>query len=135
MDPLARIDTSRLDTGFFGLLLGFLGACKAHALDLRATMGFRDLVEQAALWDAYQKGGPRAAPPGKSAHNYGMAVDFLAYRKGALLGSSSEPEYALMEELAPRYTLKTLRRLNDAGHVELDGWELFHDVSAGNSTK
>ncbi len=132
---MARIDTSRLDTGFFGLLLGFLGACKAHALDLRATMGFRDLVQQAALWDAYQKGGPRAAPPGKSAHNYGMAVDFLAYRKGALLGSSSEPEYALMEELAPRYQLKTLQHLNDAGHVELDNWELFRDVSAGNSTK
>jgi len=40
--------------------------------------GARSLTEQAALWAAYQAGGPRAAPPGQSAHNFGLAVDVVA---------------------------------------------------------
>lgn len=39
------------------------------------TYGFRTREEQAALYAKYQAGGPLAAPPGRSAHNWGLAVD------------------------------------------------------------
>ena len=66
----------------------------------------------------------RAAKGGQSAHNYGCAMDYLCLdADGRVIGSSEAPEYGLMEELAPRYGLKTLRALSDGGHVELDGWE------------
>ncbi len=136
-DPLANIDTSKLDAGYYGMLLGFLGAAKAHGLRLVATCGYRDPAVSDVLhaaWVADPEHAPRAAPGGKSAHNFGKAVDFLAYRNGQPVKSSREPEYALMEELAPRYSLKTLRALNDGGHVELADWELFNDVQAGHST-
>lgn len=125
MDPLQHIDTSKLDTTFYGYLLGFLGACSAHGLVLTGTEGYRDPARSDQLyaeWMASGQKGPRAAPGGKSAHNFGCAVDFLALRNGQVVQSSQEPEYALMEELAPRYSLKTLRALNDAGHVELKDW-------------
>ena len=132
-DPLARIDVALLDAGFLEKLYGLLGAAKAHGLVLVGTEGYRSPERSDELYAAYLKGGPRAAPAGKSAHNYGKAADFLAMRAGVPVASSDAPEYLLLEELAPRYALKTLRALQDGGHVELDGWE-FHDVIAGSST-
>jgi hypothetical protein len=131
-DPLRNIDVSKLDPEFYGNLLGFLGGCKAHGLDLLATYGFRTYQEQEALYQKHLAGGPLAAPPGHSMHEQGKAMDFLAYRNGQVLNSSNEPEYVAMEEIAPRYRLKTLRSIGDAGHVELD--ETFSDVTSGHST-
>lgn len=67
-----------------------------------------------------------------------MAVDFVALdADGRVIGASTAPEYGLLEEIAHRYGLKTLRALDDGGHVELDGWEdriKFLDVTGGSST-
>lgn len=135
------IDYSRLDPDFCTKLRGFEGACKAHGLDMRAREGWRDPARSQALYEAWiasGKKGPRAAPAGKSAHNYGLAVDYLCFDpNGQQIGTSLAPEYALMEEIAPRFGLRTLRSLNDGGHVELDGWEdriKFSDVVGGSST-
>jgi LAS superfamily LD-carboxypeptidase LdcB len=127
-DPLAHIDTSKLNQEFLGMLLGLLGAAKAHGLVLVAQVphgGFRSYEEQAALHDAYLHGGPRAASPGHSAHECGCAVDFLALRNGVVVSSSDAEEYRTLEELAPRYRCKTLRSIHDGGHVELSDWERF----------
>jgi len=132
VDPYAN-----LDPRFLPKLRGFEGACAAHGLRLRACEGYRDPARSDKLYEAWLasgKKGPRAAPGGKSAHNYGMAMDFIALdADGRDIQSSLAPEYGVMEEIAPRYGLKTLRALNDGGHVELDGWE-FHDVVGGSST-
>jgi len=44
------------------------------------TSGFRDLNEQKVLYDEWRAGRRRlpAAAPGKSAHNYGLAIDVWA---------------------------------------------------------
>lgn len=39
------------------------------------TSGFRSPEEQQVLWDAYKRGGPRAAPPWGSFHQTGLAAD------------------------------------------------------------
>lgn len=41
------------------------------------TSGHRSNAEQSRLWQIHLAGGPKAAPPGKSAHNYGLAVDVV----------------------------------------------------------
>jgi len=137
MDPLAHIDVSLLNPEFYGMLLGLLGAAKAHGLVLRATYGWRSTELQKELYAKFLAGGPRAAPPGQSPHECGCAVDFLALRKGVVVESSAAPEYCDLEELAPRYRCKTLRHLNDGGHVELENWHdiaQFADVVGGSST-
>lgn len=120
-DPLRRIDVQKLDPVFHVKLVGFLGACAAHGIRLLATMGFRSHEEQAALYAA-RKPGQAVAPPGKSRHEAGCAVDFLALQpNGEAIQSSDAPEYRDMEEIAPRYGLRTGRswKKPDGGHVEL----------------
>ncbi len=39
------------------------------------THGYRSWAEQDALHKIHLAGGPRAAPAGSSAHNYGLAID------------------------------------------------------------
>ena len=121
-----------LDPTFLVKLRAFEDGCRAHSLRLIAVEGYRDPKRSDALYADWKAGKSkiRAAPGGKSAHNYGLAEDYLCLDDGGkVIASSQAPEYALMEEIAPRYGLKTLRALNDGGHVELDGWEkLVHGV-------
>lgn len=44
-------------------------------LDVRIISGTRTQAEQQALYQKYLAGGPQAAPPGHSNHNFGLAVD------------------------------------------------------------
>ncbi len=39
------------------------------------TSGYRSIDAQRVLYARYRNGGARAAPPGRSAHNYGLAID------------------------------------------------------------
>jgi hypothetical protein len=94
------------------------------------THGFRSLAEQNALWLAYQAGGPKAAPPGKSAHNYGLAVDV------ALDGSPApglQPDWDtshagwiwLFDAVFRHPRLHSGRSFSDSDHVERLGWKSF----------
>lgn len=39
------------------------------------TRGHASLAEQLVLYERHLRGGPLAAPPGQSAHNFGLAID------------------------------------------------------------
>ena len=125
-----------LNAEFLVRLRGFEGACKAHGLHMSPREGYRDPARSDALyaaWIASGKKGPRAAPGGKSPHNFGLAMDYVCLDAGGqVIESSLAPEYGVMEEIAPRYALRTLRHLNDGGHVEGLEWD-FHDVTGGSS--
>lgn len=70
-----RADKLLLDPAFAADVDAFLGA---SPWSWYVLSGFRGDDEQRALWEAYRfRGGPRAAPPGLSAHNYGLAVDVV----------------------------------------------------------
>jgi LAS superfamily LD-carboxypeptidase LdcB len=127
MDPLARIDRSKLNVEFLGMLLGLFGAISAHGQSFVATYGYRSLELQKELHDKYLAGGPRAAPPGKSAHNYGAAVDLCRLVDGKPDWQSGD--YALLADLAPRYRLTTGAPYKDYGHVELEDWHKLMAVS------
>lgn len=48
---------------------------KATGKTLLVTSGYRSRAEQQVLWEKSQRGGPKAAQPGNSLHETGLAVD------------------------------------------------------------
>jgi hypothetical protein len=50
--------------------------------DCSISFSYRSLTEQASLYRRYQAGGPRAASPGASWHNYASAIDLTIYVNG-----------------------------------------------------
>jgi len=63
-------------------------AARAQGIIVKIISGTRSYAEQAVLYEKYKNGGPQAAPPGKSNHNFGLAFDI-----GVFTGSS-DPEKA-----------------------------------------
>jgi hypothetical protein len=68
LDPKARID-------FEQFMLHAKALASMFGCDYVAISGTRTWEEQAALYKKYQAGGPKAAPPGYSWHNFGTAID------------------------------------------------------------
>lgn len=120
-----------------GLYAPFLEAIELffHTLpyDFYVTEAFRTLDQSRVGYAAYMAGqGPRYAPPYKSAHNYGLAIDVV-------LDSSDNPglQPSWNSKLAGWLALKAgiigsnhlnhLWRIGDWPHVESNNWkELIH---------
>jgi len=47
---------------------------------IKILSGFRSYAEQQKLYRAYLNGGPKAAPPGHSGHNFGISFDVGVFR-------------------------------------------------------
>lgn len=91
------------------------------------TYGYRSLALQAELYAKYQAGGPRAAPPGKSAHNYGLAVDIVLDGSPAPGiqpdWNTSNPAWVrLFAAVDAHPRLHSGRSFNDADHIEAVHW-------------
>ena len=95
------------------------------------THGFRSLDEQRDLYRKFLAGGPRAAPPGKSAHNFGLAVDVVPDADPDTSGLQPEwdttsPAWRwLFRAVAAHDGLKSGVSFNDATHIERANWKLF----------
>lgn len=88
------------------------------------TSARRTLARQRQLYNAYLRGGPLAAAPGNSAHNYGLAVDFVVRQSD---GSTRAPNW-LDHARARRYGLATLsgdQLRRDPWHVEVPNWRQY----------
>lgn len=87
--------------------------------------GFRSLDEQRVLWEKYKAGGPRAAPPGKSLHNFGMAVDIVPDDDPTKAGlqpdwNTSSPAWRwLFQAVTDHPRLHSGRSFGDSDHVEV----------------
>jgi peptidoglycan L-alanyl-D-glutamate endopeptidase CwlK len=53
----------------------------SQGLSVRLLSGTRTFAQQAILFDKYQHGGPLAARPGRSNHNFGIAWDVGVFNK------------------------------------------------------
>ncbi len=69
------IDLGLIYPPFLEKWLDVLAKCQARGKRYLCTQGFRTFGESMQLAAAALKGGPRAAPAGLSAHNYGLAFD------------------------------------------------------------
>ena len=94
MDDGAQVKGSQgLNADFSTNLTAFINAAKADGIDLGIGSGFRSVEKQKQLWEQALKkyGTPEkarkwVAPPGKSNHNRGTAVDLNS--SGAFLGKN-----------------------------------------------
>lgn len=69
-----KFDPRLLDAQFEADIRAFFESLPG---DWYVTAGHRTRREQSKLYEIYKNGGPKAAPPGKSAHNYGLAIDVV----------------------------------------------------------
>lgn len=65
-------DTQGLNTGFAERLAAL---AKDKGVKLNVVSGYRTIEEQKALWEKSDKSGKMVAAPGRSRHNYAIAVD------------------------------------------------------------
>lgn len=108
----AREDSfSGLDERFRTRLGAMMRAAEEEGIDLTITSAYRSPELQAQLYEsALQRYGSEAearrwvAPPGRSMHNHGMAVDFAA-ANGGLLRDPNSAEAIWLRENAERFGL------------------------------
>jgi len=55
----------------------FLNEAEKKGYNLRVTSAYRSINEQSDLYNKYLSGGPLAAKPGESYHNFGLAFDVV----------------------------------------------------------
>lgn len=92
----------------------------------RIVYGYRTLAEQDALYQKYLAGGPKAAPPGKSAHNFGLAVDVqLIMPDGSMNWNIKYPGWMwLFKAIKPTPRLHSGVSFQDYDHIERYQWKL-----------
>jgi len=89
----------------------------------------RTFAEQAVKYRAYLRGGGRAAPPGKSAHNHGLAADVVIRKPGVDPWEwsrtwSGRRAYAKLHKIAKRYGLESIvsSAPDDPFHLQAPNW-------------
>lgn len=93
------------------------------------THAYRSNQEQGKLYQKYLAGGPKAAPPGKSAHNFGLAVDVVLDEDPNKPGVQPSWNTRLAGWLWLFVAIKRHPRLksgvsfNDACHIERYKWK------------
>jgi D-alanyl-D-alanine carboxypeptidase-like protein len=92
--------------------------------------GYRSIEESNALYAAYMAGkGPRAAPGGKSAHNFGLAVDVVLDADSEKPGlqpswDNHMPAWlALKDRVEAHPRLHSGAAFNDWPHIERRDWQ------------
>lgn len=97
-----------------------VAAARAEGIPAVMTSGYRSLAKQRALYNRYRRGGPLAAAPGNSAHNYGLAVDI------AISGAAKDDRrYRKLHRIGRREGLDTLsgeQLAADPFHFEVPNW-------------
>jgi hypothetical protein len=94
--------------------------------DWHIEYGYRTIAEQTKLYEAHLAGGPLAAPPGHSAHNFGLAVDVQLIVGGVADWDTSHPGWQWLFAAvlaAPR--LHSGRGFGDDDHIERVNWHLY----------
>lgn len=82
---------------------------------------YRSLEDQSALYQKFLSGGPRAAPPGQSAHNYGLAVDIHVLVNGVARWQGEDFERA-KDAFSQAGCLFLPPQYEDPGHCEHPQW-------------
>lgn len=99
------------------------------------TYGFRTHDEQAALYEKFLHGGPKAAPPGHSAHEgngtpgTALAVDVTLVVSGQDDWNYSHPDWRrLVESVRSSKYLHSLADIGDVDHIEAVNWRAIRDT-------
>lgn len=77
MSPKISSLTGDLENVSDDLLSKLQNLSTSYGKPINVTSGYRSVDEQQVLWDKSDKSGKMVAPPGKSKHNSGQAVDLM----------------------------------------------------------
>jgi peptidoglycan L-alanyl-D-glutamate endopeptidase CwlK len=118
-------------------VLEWLQDCKAAGLDILITCTLRSMETQAVLY-SYGRTVPNPnsrptpnfpfgkvatkAQPGQSAHNYGLAIDFVIMNQGKADWTGTSPNWNKAIELAQARGMESLRPMESA-HLQLTKWK------------
>jgi hypothetical protein len=87
------------------------------------TQGLRTKDEQADLYRKYLAGGPLAAPPGRSAHNWGLAVDVAALTPAGPSWSYDLPQWQWLYDACDAHPrLRSGYHFGDDDHIQAAKW-------------
>lgn len=124
-----RIDLGLLYPEFAERLLNVLALARQRGQDFYPTEGHRSFFRSNQLHKAYMDGGPKAAPAGFSAHNYGIACDLAADSNHDVPGLQTaweDPAYAkrfdILKTVVPECGLHWGGEFGDRPHI---GWPGF----------
>ena len=119
------VDPAKLEPQFRTDVEALLGP---SAWTWTVLYGLRTGAEQAALYAKYQAGGPKAAPPGQSPHEYGLAVDIVPDADPDTAGlqpnwNPASPAWQWLFEAVHRHPrLTSGKAFNDSDHLERYAW-------------
>ncbi|WP_141323611.1 M15 family metallopeptidase [Myxococcus sp. AB025B] len=120
-----RVELDRVYLPLVSVALQLVARCEARGVSYVATYGFRSLEEQAELRRLFLAGkGGKASAAGLSAHNYGLAFDFVC-DSDARPGVQPDwrlPAYRVLGEEATKAGLVWGGRFGDAPHVQWPGY-------------
>lgn len=125
-----RVDRGKINEDF-GNEVDFLLSKSPFAWFV--IQGWRSMAEQARLYEEHLRGGPEAAPPGKSAHEFGLAVDVALDLDPVAHGL--QPDWNIKHP-GWAWLFDTLRRnaflesgaffpYFDGDHIQRRNWKLF----------
>ena len=116
-----KVDRSKLREPFATDVDGLLAADEGNWF---VTYGFRTRDQQAALYAKYLQGGPRAAPPGMSAHESGLAVDVTLVVQGHDDWDYVDAAWRrLVAVVYAHPRLHSLDGIGDTDHIEAVHWK------------
>ncbi|MDR7537408.1 MAG: M15 family metallopeptidase [Armatimonadota bacterium] len=112
-------DIHRCHPAFAPRVIAWLRRCRDEGLRVWIVSSYRDMETQRALylrWLRRGRTGLPAAPPGRSLHNYGLAVDYAAAS-----GAERDEAGLLAEQMGLRWGGRFMQR--DPVHVDI-GYDL-----------
>lgn len=114
----------------------FLDACKQAGLDVLVTCTLRSNEEQAAL---YAQGRSKPghivtdAPAGKSAHNYGLALDIVPIVNGKPEWNGGDPVWQTIGEIGERCGLEWAGNpsypFHELPHFQIQNWRTIAGIT------
>lgn len=122
-----RVDLDWLMPEFRDRLFEVIAACRARGANYVATMGYRSYVTQMNLWKQGRVLPGKVvtnAKGGESAHNFGLAVDFVADidPKPGVQPGWAPKDYDILAEECAKAGLHHGRTYGDEPHVSWPGY-------------
>jgi peptidoglycan L-alanyl-D-glutamate endopeptidase CwlK len=133
-DNFRRVDLDLIEPEFRERVLHVIAECLKRGFSYHATRGYDTYGAQMALW---AKGrtvpGPKVtnAKGGQSAHNFGIAIDFVLDKKQQIPGLQPDwtPEaFRVLVEEVERAGLHSGKGYKDLPHVSLPGYVTAVDL-------
>lgn len=121
---LKKINLDLFYPPFLERLLVLKARCLARGARYLCTSGFRTWGESHQLYLEHLKGGPKAAPAGRSAHNYGLASDeaLVIRERPKRVCRWNDSDFEILGEEAEALGLEWGGRYKDAPHVNWPGF-------------